>query len=406
MREDTNDYENADDDAAARRQALQDELSAGAAPADPAPPTDPAPADPTSQGVTDPDTRAPDPTAPTAPAAPPAAGTPGGATATNPDGTPVGAGIPWNAGTGAPSGTVPGYHWDASYATWIKDAPPAGSGGGAAGAPTGGNLTDPGYAAQLVAYWGNQPGVNPSVKTDPNYWIGRFTSGAFKNDQAYAIQRMMQPEGAPEGAGAPAVKVTGTGTTLQPSSSSGGTPYSMAPTDFPGHPSTDQFGQDIRAQLMALLNQPAVDENDPSIAGAISANRVAQERSLDQERDQIAEAAYAQHLGGAGSTGASYQAARERTGASEGQFAGNLVAQQALSRRNQITQILQIGAGVMTADQQQQLQRELANLDAILRQQSITNQNNQANDRLGFDIGSFQANMNRNAVLDAMGVHL
>lgn len=81
--------------------------------------------------------------------------------------------------------------------------------GTTSGRPTGGNLTDPNYAASYVAWAGTQPGVNPSVKNDPGYWIGRFTSGAFGNDQEYALQRMMQAEGAPEAAGAAASGAAG-----------------------------------------------------------------------------------------------------------------------------------------------------------------------------------------------------
>lgn len=367
------DAENTDADAQ-RRKALQDSLDSGG-----------------TQDTTDPPARDPDPApapAPAAPAAPAAGAAPFVSQ--------------WDPGSSAPSNAPPGQHWDASLANYVADAAPAATTGG--GPPSGGALTDPNFAQQFVAYWGSQPGANPSVKGDPAYWVGRFTSGAFGNDQQYAIQRMMQAEGPPEGAsqGAPAT----TGGQLQTQTSAGSGANTISAGSLPGSPTTNQFGDDIRRQLLALLNQAPVDQNDPDIAGAISANKVATERSLSQENDQIAEQAYAQRLGGAGSTQASLQAARERTGAGQGQFAGNLVAQQATARRSQITQLLQVGAGVMTADQQQQLQLELAKMDAILRQQSITNQNTQANDQLGYQYDTFQANMNRNSVLDAMGVHL
>lgn len=265
--------------------------------------------------------------------------------------------------------------------------------------PTGGSLTDANYAASLVAWAAKQPGVNPSVQNDPNYWIGRFTSGAFGNDQDYAVQRMMQAEGAPEGSTGSVASTVPSGTSNIQTASATGAPQI-------GAPQNSAFSQMIRDQITELLHQAPVSAEDPDIAPAISANRVAQERSLQDERNQIAESNYAQHLSGSGTADAQFQAARERTGVSEGQFSGNLVAQQALARRNQITQVLQIGAGVMTADQQQQLQRELANMDAILRQQQITNQNNQFNDQLGVNIGEFQANLNRQSVLDAMGVHI
>lgn len=66
-------------------------------------------------------------------------------------------------------------------------------------APTGGNLTDPSYAANLVNYYASQPGANPSLKNDPNYWIGKITSGELGTDQNYIIGKFMTPEGAPAG---------------------------------------------------------------------------------------------------------------------------------------------------------------------------------------------------------------
>src|ERR1019366_3187428 len=55
----------------------------------------------------------------------------------------------------------------------------------APGVPSGGNIQDPTYAAQLVSYYANQPGADPSMKTDPGYWIGKLTSGPFGTDQTY-----------------------------------------------------------------------------------------------------------------------------------------------------------------------------------------------------------------------------
>lgn len=389
MYDDTQGY--SDDQAAAdARKALQDSLDSTG-----------------TQGITDPTDKsndpsndpAPDPVpapAPAAPAPAPAATNP---TPTNPDGSQVGSGTAWTAGASAPSSAPAGYHWDASMASYEPDAAPAAA--STSGPPSGGNLSDPNYAAQFVAYWGNQPGVNPSVKNDPGYWVGRFTSGAFGNDQQYAIARMMQAEGAPEGASTPA-PATG----QAPTQTAGPVGNTISAASLPGMPSNNQFGDSIRAQLLALLNQAPVDANDPDIAPAIAANKVSSERSLQAENDQIAEAAYAQHLGGSGSTQASMQAARENTGAAEGAFSGNLVAQQALARRAQITQLLQVGAGVMTADQQQQLQAQIAAIDAQLQQESISNQNSQYYSGLDLNANQFDVTANRNAMLDAMGVHL
>ena len=71
----------------------------------------------------------------------------------------------------------------------------------ATGQPVG-NVSDPAYASSLVQYLSNLPGANPSLKNDPNYWIGKITSGELGTDIGYITQKALTPEGAPAGASA------------------------------------------------------------------------------------------------------------------------------------------------------------------------------------------------------------
>ncbi len=73
----------------------------------------------------------------------------------------------------------------------------AGASGGAA--PTL-NRSDPASVAAYVSYYANQPGANPSLKNDPNYWIGKISSGELGSDPNYIVSKFMLPEGAPAGA--------------------------------------------------------------------------------------------------------------------------------------------------------------------------------------------------------------
>lgn len=109
---------------------------------------------------------------------------------------------------------------DPYYADWAKAnptyQPPAGqrpfvnAPGGAA--VSGGNLKDPAYVDQLLAYWGSQPGVNPSVANDPNYWRNKILSGELGGDENYIIGKFRTPEGAPAGgAGGGGTSTTGSG---------------------------------------------------------------------------------------------------------------------------------------------------------------------------------------------------
>lgn len=65
--------------------------------------------------------------------------------------------------------------------------------------PKGGSLSDPAYVKQLIAWASKQPGVNPSVINDPNYWSGAVSH--FNGDEAYFIKRMFTPEGGADSGG-------------------------------------------------------------------------------------------------------------------------------------------------------------------------------------------------------------
>lgn len=137
------------------------------------------------QGVTDPTIKSPTPSPDPIP--------------TNTNGSQVGGGTPWAAGSSAPSSAPPGYHWDANMASFQPNA--------SSGA-TGGGLSDPAYVDNLIATWGARPGVNPSVRTDPNYWRQKILSGELGTDENYITGKFMTPEGAPAGS-APSVAGTG-----------------------------------------------------------------------------------------------------------------------------------------------------------------------------------------------------
>jgi hypothetical protein len=167
---------------------------------------------------------------------------------------------------------------------------------------------------------------------------------------------------------------------------------------------TDAFSQSIRDALLKELGQGPVSADDPTIAPAIAANRVATERGLADERNQIAERMNAQGAANSGALDTQMQAARERATTGEAQFSGGAVMQQAQARRQELVNLLQTGAGVMNADQSRQLQGKIADLDAFLRQQGITNQNQQFYDQLGVSVPEFEQMMNEQAVRDSLGL--
>ncbi len=55
----------------------------------------------------------------------------------------------------------------------------------AGGPPTGGNPTDPAYVRQAVDYLASLPGADPTLKTTPDYWVGKILeTGGWTNQTA------------------------------------------------------------------------------------------------------------------------------------------------------------------------------------------------------------------------------
>lgn len=337
---------------------------------DPTPPEQPPP-DSTPIGTNDP---------PWAPPPPPVGA---GPIPTNPDGTQVGGGTPWNPGADHPSSSPPGYHWDPNLFMFQPDAPGGPPAGG--GRPTGGNLTDPSYAARYVAWAGTQPGVNPSVIRDPGYWIGRFTSGAFGNDQEYALQRMMQAEGAPEGAVKPRATVTAPAPTGA-RTVSGPTSYQApAASPMPQGIWNSEFTNQIRALIMARLQaagQP-VDPNDPNIASTMTAARDQATRSSDTERNQLAEHLYAQGGLNTDAIGQKIQQSGEKNALGLSSLRATLITRELQSKRDELKSLMQMAMQAGDAESARAIQMQLGELDAAVRREG-----------LGVDMAKYQAYLN------------
>ena len=69
------------------------------------------------------------------------------------------------------------------------------------GSPPQVNPQDPSSVDAYISYMGQQPGVNPSVRNDPNYWRQKILSGELGTDPGYYQSKMMTPEGPPAGGG-------------------------------------------------------------------------------------------------------------------------------------------------------------------------------------------------------------
>lgn len=248
------------------------------------------------------------------------------------------------------------------YSQSNPPATPAAPGNTSGTRPTGGNLSDPSYAARYVAWAATQPGVNPSVKNDPGYWIGRFTSGAFGNDQNYALQRMMQAEGAPE-SGAPRASVSA--------------PSAFAATGASAGQQQGLWNQDFVTKIRSLLMQrlsaagQPVNENDPSISAPLIAARDEATRGSDRERTALAEHLYADGGLNTDAISQKIQQSGEKNALGLGSLRATLITRELQSRRDDLKSLLQMAVQSGDAESAQAIQMQLAELDAQVKREGI-----------------------------------
>jgi hypothetical protein len=217
-----------------------------------------------------------------------------------------------------------------------------------------------------VAWAGTQPGVNPSVKNDPNYWIGRFTSGAFGNDQDYALSRMMQAEGAPEGSSGTPANAPGDNSAL---------------SDFLNKLLAQQQGYNstITGQRQSLLDRirgladqysRPVTADDPNIKAQTDAFHGTSARSLNDFREMAAERANAEGVP-TGAFDSQLGNATNTAGQAEAGFQANLMQTQMMANRQALSDMLNQGAGVLSAQDSADIQNKIAAINASLGSKSL-----------------------------------
>lgn len=129
-------------------------------------------------------------------------------------------------------------------------------------------------------------------------------------------------------------------------------------------------------QLLGRSQQGPVDANDPIIRGQVDA---ASAQATRERRNYISDVA--EKAGPLANIAGETRAAGERQGQMIGQFQAELMGREAQARRDEIAQALMQMQGMLTADQEANLRRELAEMDAQLGREGLSNQ------RRGQDIG-------------------
>jgi hypothetical protein len=223
---------------------------------------------------------------------------------------------------------------------------------------------------------------------------------------------------------------------LDPGKSQGKLPDFNVPQAQPGpgmqlpgpDDATRAFEDAIRNQILGLIqsSQQPVNADEINASPEARAYRRISEREMQGQRARMAEqlAARGQGQNQFGEQGGALQSGiqgggeqlAERMQAMESQ----MVAKELMGRRQQLMDALRLGAGILSQDEQGQLQRELAALDNQLRRElgfadiNLRGQlgggqlslgllqtllgNQQFYDKLGFDVGDMESLFNQNAM--------
>jgi hypothetical protein len=180
---------------------------------------------------------------------------------------------------------------------------------------------------------------------------------------------------------------------------------SYSPPSITVDPATQQYNQGLRDFMTSQLGQLStpVDPTSPDIAPALSAYNTQSQRDQQTQRDALAERYYASGEGGtplqSGGFNTAVQGIGEAAAAGRQNFAGSTLYNAAQSRRQQLQSMLQTAVGAGQTDAAQQIQSQIANIDAQLREQGLTQQNTQFNDQLSYNYANMMAGLNRDSLL-------
>lgn len=183
-----------------------------------------------------------------------------------------------------------------------------------------------------------------------------------------------------------------------------------------------EFSDRIRGSIMDRFNKASepVNESDPYISRQRQVYSADSQRALGRAKEAFAARGSAQGTP-EGASDAFLQSSIEKQGQDESRYSAGLIADEYNKRRAEINNLLQLGAGVLSNDENRMLQEEMGIIDANLRnlgmknnfqlgsaslsnqRLGIDNQNTQFYDRMGYDIGLQEALMNQAILSQLMG---
>jgi hypothetical protein len=149
--------------------------------------------------------------------------------------------------------------------------------------------------------------------------------------------------------------------------------YSQTPGAAQADYTVNQGTQDVvrNSWLEQATQGTQVDRNDPNFKQQLDPFVAAQDRARRQYESEQAERTSAQGLGNSGAMDQERRLGMERAGQAAGAFESQLVTRELQNRREEIQTALTSLGGLVSADQEMALKRELADLDAALKREGI-----------------------------------
>ncbi len=291
--------------------------------------------------------------------------------------------------TGAPGGSIPisGSPWTNPMGTGITPPAPGLSSTSSGTAPTGGNPTDPTYVAAAVKWLSQQPGADPTLASDPNYWAQKIIStGGWDGAGNTGYWTTRSKAGAGNTSGVSAGGGSGSG------GSGLGGPGAVSPISYSPYNANPMVSDAI--QRLLKQGQSPVSASDPNIAGATAAYKAQADTATRGSRAALAERDAQEGLNsggaGSGSFDSAIQAQQEQEGRDVGSFSSNLVIQEIQARRQDVLNALQSAQG----EEKNALALQLAQMNDALQRAGAGQQNQQFYDSLSSGMSNSSNSLN------------
>jgi hypothetical protein len=218
-----------------------------------------------------------------------------------------------------------------------------------------------------------------------SYWLGRMgQSWGGVGDYAERPEADMN-------------KFYGNGTTADTTTNTGasGTGDLTGTGGTPG--ATGTMSDAVRKYIMdALAQDPnATTIEDPAVKGAADAYRNSRENAMNKQNAALAERRGAQGLGSSGALDTDIAGSYQSMGSDVAGNNAKLIMDQQQKKLDQAKSALAVGAGLMTAEQENAVRMQIANLEADVTRRAQDLQNTQYYDNLDYLLGTTEAQYNQ-----------